>query len=461
MNKSAYIEDTIAAIATAPGQGSVAIVRLSGPRAIDIAEQVFTCPSPALSGRPVGSFVHGYMVDADGRHLDEGIALISRAPHSFTTEDVIELQGHGGTVNAKRVLRRCLDCGARLAEPGEFTRRAFLNGRIDLMQAEAVADLVNAHSERASTAALEQLEGQLSHHFNSVYEELIRSAGDLEASLDFPEDELPETVISTITTSLLTTYANILKLVETWDEGQLLRDGALVVISGRPNVGKSTLLNTLLGNDRAIVSNQPGTTRDTVEEDFVLAGIPLRLIDTAGLRPTEDDIERVGIERTLAARKRADLHLYVVDASRPLPREDLFHLKDLSDEDCIVVLNKIDQGFHIDPGNLQNLPTVSTSLTDGTGLDLLKKLLEERLSQRINLAARPHAVISERHRDLLNRTAEQLNLGIGLLKPDQEDQWVLAVSHLRNALECLGEATGKVYHDALLDQIFSKFCIGK
>jgi len=458
----AYTEDTIAAIATAPGEGSVAIVRISGPSAMAVCDQVFKCSGAAASERKSGTFVHGTMVDQQGQHLDEGLALISRGPNSYTGEDVIELQGHGGSINARRILRRCIECGARLAEPGEFTRRAFLNGRMDLLQAEAVADLVNAQSERASAAALEQLEGGLSKKFDHIYDRLIQAAGDLEAALDFPEDELPDTVIPDINSLLLVTYKNILDLVQTWDEGHLLRDGALVVISGRPNVGKSTLLNALLDRDRAIVSNQPGTTRDTIEEDFVLAGIPLRLVDTAGLRNTDDDVERVGIDRTHAARERGDMHLYVLDASAPLPREDLEHLTELADSPCIVVLNKTDLGFkNIDPAKLHNLPTVSTSLTTGIGLEELKALMKEQLGQSIDLTARPHAVISERHRELLMQAAEQLNLGISLLNAEQEDQWVLAVSHLRNSLELLGRATGKVYHDALLDQIFSKFCIGK
>ena len=455
-------EDTIAAIATAPGEGSVSIVRISGPAAMTVCDELFICKGASPSERKPGTFVHGFMVDAQGKHLDEGLALLSHGPNSYTGEDVVELQGHGGTVNARRILRQCIECGARLAEPGEFTRRAFLNGRMDLVQAEAVADLVAAQSERASAAALDQLEGGLSKKFETIYERLIQASGDLEASLDFPEDELPETVIQDINSLLIVTYKNILDLIQTWDEGHLLRDGALVVISGRPNVGKSTLLNALLDHDRAIVSDQPGTTRDTIEEDFVLSGIPLRLIDTAGLRDTEDNVEQVGIARTHAARKRGDLHLYVVDASGPLPQEDIDHLKELASSPCIVVRNKIDLGFrNIDPDKLHDLPSVSTCLTDGTGLDTLKSMLQERLAENVDLSARPHAVISERHLDLLNQAAEQLNLAIGLLKPEHEDQWVLAVSHLRNSLELLGRVTGKVYHDALLDQIFSKFCIGK
>ena len=286
-------------------------------------------------------------------NLDEVLLLIMRSPQSYTAEDVIELQGHGGNVAAKRILRRALDAGARMAEPGEFTKRAFINGRIDLLQAEAVLDLVHAGSDRAAAAAIEQLEGKLSCSFNEIYDSLVSVAADLEATLDFPDDELPESTMPELSRRLNDSrILRIGNLISTWDEGHILREGALVVISGKPNVGKSTMMNTLLGRDRAIVSQIPGTTRDTIEERYVLDGIPLRLVDTAGLRETQCEIEQEGVRRARAQLQKADLHLYLVDASTPLDDDDRDHLAALKSEKCVVVLNKSDLGRVVLPDQI-------------------------------------------------------------------------------------------------------------
>ena len=342
---SLYTPDTIAAIATPPGEGGVGIIRISGPDVWNIADSVFSAMDEVpVSSREHGTFTYGRIVGTDGTEIDTGLALIMRAPKSYTCEDVVEVQAHGGSVGLRRILRCILEAGARMAEPGELTRRAFLNGRIDLVQAEGIFDLIRARSDRAAAAALEQMEGRLSRQFNSVYDAFLEVAANLETTLDFVEDELPDDVFSGIAGLLDHTFENLDRLLDTWDEGRLLREGARVVILGRPNAGKSTLLNALLGFDRAIVSSTPGTTRDTIEEGFVLHGIPLRIIDTAGLRETDCEIEAEGIRRAEAHGEEAHLAIYLIDASRPLHEEDRIRLEKLVPARSVVVLNKTDLG---------------------------------------------------------------------------------------------------------------------
>ena len=453
-------DDTIAAIATAPGEGGVAIVRVSGPDALKIADKIFRGPAPKASARSTHTIVHGHVVDARGKDIDEVVLLIMRNPQSYTAEDVIELQGRGGNVAAKRILRRVLDAGARMAEPGEFTKRAFLNGRIDLVQAEAVLDLVHAGSDRAAAAAVEQLEGKLSRSFNEIYDSLVSVAADLEATLDFSEEELPTSTMPELSRRLNAVNQSIGELISTWDEGHILREGALVVILGKPNVGKSTMMNKLLGRDRAIVSQIPGTTRDTIEERYVLEGIPLRLVDTAGLRETECEIEQEGVRRARAQLQKADLHLYLIDVSKPLDADDRDHLAALKSEKCVVVLNKTDLGQIVLPDQIQGMTVVHASLITGAGLDDVRRAMAKKLAAGINLSVQPHASISERHRRLLVDAQAELREALALINQQSSDI-VLAADRLRDALEHLGMVTGKVYHDELLASIFSRFCIGK
>ena len=453
-------DDTIAAITTAPGEGGVAIVRISGPDALKIADSVFRGPAPKPSDRPTHTIVHGYLVDADDREIDEVLLLIMRSPQSYTMEDVIEFQGHGGNVAAKRILRRVLSFSARLAEPGEFTKRAFLNGRIDLVQAEAVLDLVRAGSDRAAIAAVEQLEGKLSKKFNDIYDSLVNIAADLEVTLDFSEDELPTSTMPELESRLNEANRQIVHLISTWDEGHMLREGALAVISGKPNVGKSTMMNALLGRDRAIISHIPGTTRDIIEERLVLEGIPLRLVDTAGLRETECEIEQEGVRRALSHIQKADIHLYLIDASQPLDEHDRKQLAELKSEKCIVVLNKIDLGNAVQPEQISDMTAVRTSLVKGDGVDEVRLLITEKISQKINTSVSPHATISERHRKLLVEAQCEIEEAISLFK-EKSDHVVLVADRLRDAIESIGMVTGKIYHDELLSNIFSRFCIGK
>jgi tRNA modification GTPase len=459
---SLYEADTIAAIATPPGEGGVGIVRISGPNVWDIADALFVpLDKTPVSQREHGTFAYGKVVENDGSEVDTGLALVMRAPKSYTCEDVVEIQGHGGAVGMRRILRRVLDAGARMAEPGEFTKRAFLNGRIDLVQAEGIFDLIRARSDRAASAAMEQMEGKLSLQFDIIYEAFLEVAANLETTLDFVEDELPDDVFSGIAELLDRTFRSLDELLDTWDEGRLLREGARVVILGRPNAGKSTLLNALLGFDRAIVSSTAGTTRDTIEEGFVLDGIPLRIIDTAGLRETDCEIEAEGIRRAEAHGEEAHLAIYLIDASQPLHEEDRARLEKLVPERSVVVLNKVDKGNQISdfPFPVSNL--VEASLIQREGIEELKRAMAAALEQGADLQAPPHAVISERHRQLLVRSHHEARKAREYLNENVEENAVLAVEHLRSALEYLGQVTGRVYHDELLENIFSRFCIGK
>lgn len=450
--------DTIAAVATPPGQGGVGIVRISGPKVWEIADAVFCSPvRPSLARG--GTFLHGKVTAADGTEIDEVLCLIFRAPKSYTGEDTVEIQGHGGSVVLKKILRRCLEEGARMAEPGEFTRRAFLNGKMDLVQAEAVADLIHAQSDRAAKAALEQLEGRLSEKFNRLYDGLMETAADIETSLDFVEDELPEDVFPGLGRKLEESFLALENLLATWDEGRLLREGARVVIMGRPNAGKSTLFNALLGHDRAIVTELPGTTRDVLEEGFVLNGIPLRILDTAGLRETECLIEQEGIRRARAHSAVADIAIYLIDSSCPFVKEDEEHLSGLNPAAAIVVLNKADKK---DPGfrfRGSGFRVVETSLLNGTGIAEVKNTVSAMLGGISGAPA--HAVISERHRDRLEAARIEMEQARIRIAEGGESAAAPAAEHLRTALEALGQVTGRIYYSELLDSIFSRFCIGK
>lgn len=452
--------DTIAAIATPPGEGGVGIVRISGSNVWNIADTIFQgSEKPSL--KKGGTFSFGKVVDRNRSEIDEGLCLIFRAPHSYTGEDTVEIQGHGGSVVLRKILRCALEAGARMAEPGEFTKRAFLNGKMDLVQAEAVADLIHARSDRAAAAAVEQLEGSLSGRFNRLYDQCMDIAADLETTLDFIEDELPDEVFPTLGKKLDESFQSLETLLATWDEGRLLREGARVVLMGRPNAGKSTLFNALLGHDRAIVTDIAGTTRDVIEEGFVLDGIPLRILDTAGLREAECEIEREGIRRAREHAGVADIAVYLIDCSVPFSAEDVEHLEKLNPAQTVVVLNKADRRIGDFRFPISDLNPVDAALFDGTGLDDVKRAIAMKLEGSVNMGAPAHAVISERHRNLLESAHTELKQARSQLTGLEDEGVAFAAEHLRSALEHLGQVTGRVYHNELLDNVFSRFCIGK
>ena len=448
-------DETIAAIATPAGEGGIGIIRISGKMALEIGSAVFqSADGVKLIDREANTFAYGFIQDKEGVQIDAGLALVMRAPKSFTGEDTVELQGHGGAVVLRRVLRRVLEAGARMAEPGEFSRRAFLNGRMDLTQAEGLFDLIRARSDRAAQAALEQLEGVLSLSFNRLYDAFLEVTANLETTLDFVEDELPDDVFTGIAQKLDYSFKELDELLDTWNEGRLLREGVRVAILGRPNAGKSTLLNALLGFERAIVSEIEGTTRDTIEEQWILNGIQLRLTDTAGLRVTDCHVEAEGIRRAEAHGEAAELIIYVLDASKPLEIEDQRRLAELPSDRSVVVLNKIDIGQKVN-----EIDGVAVSLLTSYGLVDLKAALIDKLEAEAQ--STPNAVISERHRVLLIQARDEAKQARAYLNQNIEQKAALACDHLRSALEHLGHVTGRIYHTELLDNIFSRFCIGK
>jgi tRNA modification GTPase len=451
-------EDTIAAVSTPPGEGGVSIIRISGPQSLSIADRI--CPAArAASSRDRNTFFLTRAVDAEGNVLDEVIVLIYRAPHSYTREDVVEIQAHGGPVCARRLLRAAMAAGARPADPGEFTKRAFLNGRIDLAQAEAVADLVHAATDRAAAAAYEQLSGRLTGWCRSIYNSLLTVAADIEATLDFDEDDIPLSALENAPARAAEACDHLKRLLATWEEGHLLREGARVVISGQPNVGKSTLLNHLLGRERAIVAEEPGTTRDFIEETFVLRGIPLRLFDTAGLRDSPSVVETEGVHRARALMAEADLNIHIIDASLPSNEDNVAVVESLPPNRSLLLLNKNDLGTALDTALLPDLPTIPCSLKTGEGTDMIAPAIAAAL--HIHNLPPPHAVISERHRDIILYVLNELNLSIGALSPDPIAGAASAATHLRSALQRLGEITGQVYTEELIDTVFNRFCVGK
>ncbi|MEW6687754.1 MAG: tRNA uridine-5-carboxymethylaminomethyl(34) synthesis GTPase MnmE [Pseudomonadota bacterium] len=442
MASAEVVADTIAAIATPAGRGGIGIVRVSGTRVPEIAKAVLGNLPRARRAE------HCFFRDARGEQIDEGIALYFEAPHSYTGEPVLELQGHGGPVVMHALLAAVLDAGARLAEPGEYTRRAFLNGRIDLAQAEAVADLIDAASREAARCALRSLAGEFSAAIDALVGALTELRALTEALLDFPEEELDPLHRGDAAARLARLRAALEDMLAKCRQGSLLRTGIHVVLAGRPNVGKSSLLNRLAGEERAIVTAIPGTTRDALREPIQIDGVPLIVVDTAGLRASRDELERLGIDRARQEMARADLVLAVLDASSPeAPEGEL-----PADVPRIRVLNKID----LVPGGAAGRrgEELRVSAKTGAGLDALRSAILEAAGwqgggESVFLAR-------ERHLRALRAARAHLAAAAG-----RQEQWEFFAEELRLAQEALGEITGRVSADDLLGEIFARFCIGK
>ena len=464
--QSSMIEwDTIAAIATPRGEGGVGIVRVSGSLAIPIACQIFRSSRHVSAAElPSHTLNYGHVVRSpSGEIIDEVMLGIMRAPKSYTAEDVVEFNCHGGIVPLRGVLELTLKAGARLAAPGEFTKRAFLNGRLDLAQAEAVVDLIRSKTDLSRQVAIDQLSGKLSQTINTLNDRLANLLAEVEASIDFPEEELDFMDLRVMRQTAQDILDDLDRLIATASDGKLLQEGVNIAILGRPNVGKSSLLNTLLQEDRAIVTEIPGTTRDTIEAPLNLGGIPLKLIDTAGIHQTTDAVEQQGVERSKAYLDRADLLLIMFDSSRSLTEEDRELLRAAKIRKSILILNKIDLPIVTTPVDLHTdapqKPTVQISLIDGEGIEELKSAVHQELLEGDAIWGDSPIVTNVRHHDALRRG--RLALGHAIESLTQQMPPDLVAVDLHSSLDCLGEIVGKTTTEDILGRIFSQFCVGK
>ena len=456
-------EDTISQIATPQGTGGIGIVRVSGADALRIARMVFRPVRGTLGEIAPYTARYGKIVAADGTTIDDGLLLYMRAPHSYTGEDVVELQCHGGAVVLREVLLRTWEAGARPAAPGEFTKRAFLHGRIDLTRAEGVMELIAAKSVRSARAARERMAGALSKEITAIRQRLLGAIARIEAGIDFPEDDIPTASSAALMEDIRAAKEAVERLRAGANAGRILREGVKTVIVGRPNVGKSSLLNALVGTERAIVTDVPGTTRDIIEEEVSIDGIPLRLLDTAGLRAAEDAVERLGVARTEQHLGDAELILAVFDSSAALTDEDrelIARLRTMNAH-IIILCNKEDCAsvLRVTDFDEINAPVLMISAQAGTGLDALRETIAARvraLEGDLGDGALPN---KEREIEALSRTARHLTEAERSL--DEEMDMDFISIDLRGAYETLGEILGETLDTDLIDRIFSEFCIGK
>ena len=457
--------DTIAAISTAPGEGAIGIVRISGDLAISIASSIYQCGTKQLEEQKTHTIHYGHIVDPkSGEVYDEVMVSVLRAPKTFTREDIVEINCHGGIVAINRVLQLVLRMGARLAEPGEFTKRAFLNGRIDLSQAEAVMDLIRAKTDKSMQLAMRQLDGQLSHLIQNLRQEILNTLAQVEVNIDYPEyDDVEEMTLQLLREKTQQVLQGIRALLNTASQGKILRDGLKTAIVGRPNVGKSSLLNVLLREEKAIVTDIAGTTRDTIEEYVNVRGVPLQLIDTAGIRETDDVVEKIGVERSRKALKEADFVLLLLNQSETLQEEDIRLLETTKGMKRIILFNKTDLPSKLSKEDIAPYANedeiVTTSMLNKEGIDQLEEKIAGYFFQG-QMNERDATYLSNtRHIALLEKAEQALvevQNGIEMEMPVD----LIQIDFTR-AWDLLGEITGDSVQDELLTQLFSQFCLGK
>ena len=454
---SIHFEDTIVALATAQGISAIAVVRLSGTDAISIAQKCF--PGKNLEEQPshtlhFGNFYH------DEKIIDEVLVSVFRAPNSFTKENAVEISCHGSPFIIKEIIKALLHAGARLAQPGEFTKRAFLQGRFDLAQAEAVADLINAETDNARQAALNQMRGGFSKEINHLRENLIHFASLIELELDFGEEDVEFAKRDDLRALILKIQSYLQALIDSFDQGNVIKNGVPTVIAGKPNAGKSTLLNALLNEERAIVSEIPGTTRDAIEDEIILGGINFRFVDTAGLRETQDVIEAIGVERTRDRMKKASLILFLIDLANTTETEIGEQIQDLSDLGIpyLMIGNKMDQAENGLVKKLESQNFIFISASNKTNLPLLKEKILEKIQVK-EVKTGDVMVTNLRHYQNLLQTKEALTRVLNGMESGITGDFL--AMDIRQSLHYLGEITGTITTDDLLDNIFSKFCIGK
>ncbi|KAB2953922.1 tRNA uridine-5-carboxymethylaminomethyl(34) synthesis GTPase MnmE [Heliorestis acidaminivorans] len=466
------IQDTIAAVSTAIGEGAIGIIRVSGPDAMEIVDKVFK-PRYAKDIKNwsshtlhLGTVIH----PDDGKAIDEVLVAWMKGPRTFTTEDVAEFHCHGGSLPLRETLEAILRAGARAAEPGEFTKRAFLGGRLDLAQAEAIMEVIQSKTRDGLGAALSQLEGHLSKKIKTIDEQLLQVMAHLEALIDFPEEDLPELSDEKLLSDLENIRTKLEELLRRAESGKVLREGWKTVIVGRPNVGKSSLLNALLDEQRAIVTDIPGTTRDAIEEMIDLGGIPLRIIDTAGIRETTDLVEKLGVEKTRQYMEQADLVLFVLDGLEEITEEEKELLQSLADRPAIILINKSDiKDRRLEEKDIYNLvkkPIISISAREAWGIEELAEKIrhlvfgdEAENKAILTSNERLDLITQARHREAIERALQHIRQMIDAVKLQTSADFLTI--DLRAAWEALGEITGKTVGEDVMDKIFASFCIGK
>ena len=458
------IDDTISAVATALGEGSIGIIRISGEKALSIGDKIFQAASKKnLSAYPVNTLVYGHVYDLDGSLVDEVLAVYMKAPRSYTAEDVVELQCHGGIQSLKKILQLTYQVGARPAEPGEFTKRAFLNGRIDLTQAEAVMDIIQSKSEQGLKLAARQQQGQLAKELRKLRKDLVDVIVNLEAVIDYPEEDIEDVTYGKVSDTLALTCSEIEKLLSHAHTGKILREGLRTVMVGRPNVGKSSLLNALLHEERAIVSEYAGTTRDIIEEQLLIDGVPLVLADTAGIHSTEDYVEKIGVERSLKLMQDAELVVCVIDGSEGLNQEDEEILQAAEEKACVIIVNKSDLMQLADITALENRfgkeRVLSLSAKTLAGVEEFSLWLKDYVYGKEGALGDGIYVQNARHENLLREALHSLE--DALLAAENILPYDCIVIDVRNAIDMLGEITGDTVQDEIINEIFSRFCIGK
>ncbi|WP_301420953.1 tRNA uridine-5-carboxymethylaminomethyl(34) synthesis GTPase MnmE [Mammaliicoccus lentus] len=456
--------DTITSISTPMGEGAIAIVRLSGPDAISIADSIYK-GKKQLSEVDSHTINYGHILDPDsGEIVEEVMAAVMKAPKTFTREDIVEINCHGGLVTVNRVLELTLSNGARMADPGEFTKRAFLHGRIDLSQAEAVMDFIRSKTERASKVALGQMEGRLSELIKGLRQSILEILAQVEVNIDYPEyDDVEEATSQFLLKEAANIEQEIDKLLKTGQQGKIMREGLSTVIVGKPNVGKSSMLNNLIQDNKAIVTEVAGTTRDVLEEYVNVRGVPLRLVDTAGIRETEDIVEKIGVERSRKALSEADLILFVLNYNESLTESDYQLFEAIKNEDFIVIINKTDLEQHLDMDELKEMigdyPIVQTSMVEQQGIEELEQKISELFFGGQVQSQDMTYVSNSRHIALLKDAKSSINdaihsaeegIPIDIVQIDLIKTW-----------ELLGEVIGEEASESLIDQLFSQFCLGK
>lgn len=458
------MEDTIAAIATAYGEGGIGIIRISGPDTLFVLNRLFIPQNPNNFSLTNRQMTYGYIKDPDtGRIVDEVLCVYMKSPYTYTREDVAEINCHGSMVSLRKTLELTIKNGARLAEPGEFTKRAFLNGRLDLSQAEAVIDLIKAKTDKSFDVAMEQLEGKLSENIKDIRAELMDLLVNLTVNIDYPDEDIEELTYVQIEKNILHIGDMVEKLLDTSDSGKIIREGLNVAIIGKPNVGKSSLMNELLREKRAIVTEIPGTTRDTIEEIINIKNIPVRLTDTAGIRETEDKIEKIGIEKSKKSFNEADLILFVMDSSRRISDEDWEIINYIGNRRAIVLMNKMDLGqiwYEEEISKfLPNSIILQTSIVENQGIEkieqeILNMVYSGNISQNESLL-----VTNIRHKELLERAADSLKDALNMTQAKEAMDFIEV--DVKNAYAYLGEIIGETVSDDIIKEVFSRFCLGK